>query len=112
MLFLIGGAIVVLGLAFFVSPLASGAPDGLERVSADQGFGSTAEEPHLADGPLAGYGVRGVDDEARSTGLAGVIGVVVTFGVGMVLFAAIRTVRSRRDAGPPARSDAARPSPA
>jgi len=96
-MFLIGGVIVALGLAFFVSPLASGSPDGLEKVSIDQGFGSTAEGHDLADGPLADYGVRGVDDDGVSTGLAGIIGVVVTLGIGLVLFGAIRTVRARSD---------------
>ena len=100
-MFLVGGLIVALGLAFFVSPLASSSPDGLEKVSVDQGFDSTARDHDLADSPLADYGVRGVDDEGTSTGLAGIIGVVVTFGVGLLLFATIRTVRARRSAAPP-----------
>ena len=33
-LFLVGGLLVTLGLAFFVSPLASSSPDGLEKVAA------------------------------------------------------------------------------
>lgn len=99
-LFVVGGLIVALGLAFFVSPFATGSPDGLERVSIDQGFAETAEDHALADGPLADYAVRGVEDEGLSTGLAGAIGVVVTFGVGMVLFGLLRVVRSRRSAEP------------
>ena len=35
LLFVIGGLIVTLGLAFFVSPLASSSPDGLEKVFAE-----------------------------------------------------------------------------
>jgi hypothetical protein len=97
-LFLVGGLIVALGLAFFVSPLASSSPDGLERVSIDQGFADTARDHTLADGPLADYGVKGVQDERLSTGLSGVIGVVVTFGAGMILFGLLRTVRARRTA--------------
>jgi hypothetical protein len=95
-LFLIGGLIVTLGLAFFVSPLASGSPDGLERVAIDEGFAGTAEEHALADGPLADYGVEGVQDEGLSTGLAGIIGVAITFGVGMIVFGLLRAVRARR----------------
>lgn len=100
-MFLIGGLIVALGLAFLVSPLASSSPDGLERVSIDQGFDSAARDHDLAESPLADYGVRGVADEGLSTGLAGIIGVVVTFGAGLVVFATIRTVRARRSAVPP-----------
>ena len=97
LLFVAGGLIVVIGLAFFVSPVASSSPDGLEKVSIDQGFADTAEEHALADGPLAGYGVEGVDDEGLSTGLSGVIGVAITFGAGMILFGLLRTLRARRD---------------
>jgi hypothetical protein len=40
----------------------------------------------LADSPLADYGIRGIDNEYLSTGLAGVLGVLITFGVGGGLF--------------------------
>jgi cobalt/nickel transport system permease protein len=96
LLFVVGGLIVALGLAFFVSPLASSSPDGLERVAIDQGFADTADEHAAADGPLADYGVKGVEDEGLSTGLAGVIGVAVTFGLGMILFGLLRSMRARR----------------
>ena len=62
-LFVVGGLIVALGLAFFVSPLASSSPDGLNKVAIDKGFSDTQKDHALADGPLAGYGVKGVDDE-------------------------------------------------
>lgn len=96
LLFVVGGLIMALGLAFFVSPLASSSPDGLERVAIDQGFADTAEEHPAADGPLANYGVSGVEDEGLSTGIAGAIGVVVTFGAGMILFGLLRSARARR----------------
>ncbi len=95
-LFLVGGLIVALGLAVLVSPFASSAPDGLNRVAIDQGFAQTEREHPLAGSPLAGYAVKGVEDERLSTGLSGLIGVVVTFGAGMVLFGALRVVRTRR----------------
>ncbi len=98
LLFVVGGLIVALGLAFFVSPYASSSPDGLNRVAIDKGFSETQQEHALADAPLAGYGVKGVDDQKLSTGLAGVIGVAVTFGIAMILFALLRTVRARRPA--------------
>jgi hypothetical protein len=101
MLFVVGGLIVALGLAFFVSPLASGSPDGLDRVAIDEGFADAEEEHALADSPLAGYAVDGVDDEGLSTGLAGIIGVAITFGLGMIVFGALRAMRARRS-GPQA----------
>ena len=36
----------------------------------------------MEDSPLAGYGIRGVDNPYLSTGLAGVAGVLLTFGIG------------------------------
>jgi hypothetical protein len=103
MLFVVGGLLVALGLAFFVSPLASSSPDGLEKVSIDEGFADTAEDHALADSPLADYAVEGVDDESLSTGLAGIIGVAITFGLSMIVFGLIRSMRARR-AGPQAAS--------
>ena len=95
-LFVVGGLIVVLGLSFFASPYASSSPDGLNRVAIDKGFDSTAKDSATAGGPLAGYGVKGVENRSLSTGLAGVIGVAITFGVGMILFGFLRTIRARR----------------
>jgi PDGLE domain len=95
-LLIVGGLIVALGLAFFVSPYASSSPDGLEKVATDEGFIDSAEDHTFSDSPLADYGVEGVDDEKLSTGLAGIIGVAVTFGVAMILFGLIR---SRRPTG-------------
>ena len=94
-LFVVGGLLVALGLAFFVSPLASASPDGLEKVSIDEGFDAAAEDHALGDSTFADYGVDGVEDEGLSTRLAGVVGVVLTFGVGLLIFAGIRTIRAR-----------------
>jgi len=98
-LFTVGGLLVVLGLAFFVSPLASSSPDGLEKVSQDQGFANSAEDHTLGDSPLADYGVEGVEDEGLSTGLSGIIGVVMTFGAAMVVFGLIRVQAAKRRRG-------------
>jgi cobalt/nickel transport protein len=97
--FLIGGLLVAVGLALVVSGFASSSPDGLERVAEDKGFLETARDHLFADGPLADYAVKGVDNERLSTGLAGLIGVLVTFGVGLALFALMRAVRSRSGPG-------------
>jgi cobalt/nickel transport protein len=109
-LFLIGGLLVAMGLALVVSGFASSAPDGLERVAEDKGFLETAQDHLFADGPLADYAVRGVGNERLSTGLAGLIGVLVTFGIGLALFALLRTMRSGSgSAGGPGPGDDAGP---
>ena len=91
--FLLAGLLVALVLAGVVSGFASSSPDGLEKVAEDQGFAGTAEDSALADGPLADYGVSGVENERLSTGLAGVIGVGITFAFGLGLFALVRRGR-------------------
>ena len=85
----VGGLLVALGLAFFVSRFASSSPDGLNKVAIDQGFDDTETNHATADGPFAGYGVKGVDDQGLSTGLAGIVGVVITFGIGLLLFVVV-----------------------
>lgn len=94
-LFLMGGLLVALSLAFLVSPLASTEPDGLNKVAADNGFDHVARDHAFENGPLAGYSVNGVESERLSKGLSGVIGVILTFGIGTILFAGIRLLRFR-----------------
>lgn len=91
--FIAAGVAVALALAFFASPYASSQPDGLERVAIDQGFGEQAQPHTLRDLPTAEYAVRGVGNESLSTGLAGVIGVGITFALGLGLFALVRRTR-------------------
>ena len=93
--FLTGGLLVALLLAGVVSNFASGSPDGLDATAregctfdaAGEITGGTCmaqrEQAHqLADSPLADYGIKGIDNPYVSTGLAGVAGVLITFGVG------------------------------
>jgi cobalt/nickel transport protein len=84
--FLISGFAVSLFLAGVVSFYASSNPDGLEKVAEDIGFIATAEEHTYADGALADYGVKGIENERASVGVAGVIGVISTAVVGGLLF--------------------------
>jgi len=92
-LFVAAGLLVGLALVLLVSPFASSSPDGLEKVAAEEGFDGSAREHDTGDSPLADYGVDGVDDERVGTGLAGVIGVLLTFGIGLGLFAVVRALR-------------------
>ena len=98
-LFVIAGLLVTVGLALVVSGFASSSPDGLERVAEDEGFLETASDHLFANGPLADYAVKGVDNERLSTGLSGLIGVLITFGVGLGLFTLVRGRRSRDRGG-------------
>ncbi|MEU8260758.1 PDGLE domain-containing protein [Micromonospora sp. NPDC048999] len=112
--FLLGGLLVALLLAGVVSNYASSHPDGLDAsllkgctVNADDeitGGSCPAQQAkeHELGGPLADYGVRGVTNGFLSTGLSGVIGVLLTFALAGGLFWLTR----RRGAGPRATSDA------
>jgi hypothetical protein len=95
-MFLLGGLLVAIGLATLVSGFASSSPDGLNKVAEDHGFAASAKEHLFENGPLAGYAVKGVNSDRLSTALAGLIGVLVTFGVGLALFALLRAMRSDR----------------
>lgn len=97
-LFIGAGLAVALLLAFAVSPQASSQPDGLEKVAIDKGFIDTAEDHRLADSPLAEYAVRGVDNERLSTGLSGIIGVLLTFAFGLGLFGLVHIARRSKSA--------------
>jgi PDGLE domain len=91
--FFVVGLLLVVGLAVVVSPYASSKPDGLERVAADEGFIVSAKDHALRDSPVADYSVEGVDDSKISTALAGLVGVTITFAVGLGLFALLRKRR-------------------
>lgn len=93
-LFVAGGLLLAIALALFVSPFASSNPDGLNKVAIDQGFDDTAKDHALNESPVAGYGIRGVDDARVSKGLSGLIGVLVTFGAGLLLFGVLRRTRA------------------
>ena len=84
------GLVVSLVLAGGVSYYASSQPDGLEKVAGDIGFLDSAKESAVEEGPLAGYGVAGVENERISGGLAGVIGVASTAAISFGLFYALR----------------------
>jgi len=88
--FLIAGFVVSLFLAGVVSNYASSHPDGLEKVAEDIGFLDSAKDHTYADGPLADYGLKGIENERLSTGAAGVIGVIATAGVSTGLFFVLR----------------------
>lgn len=86
------GVLAALLLAGGGSFYASSAPDGLNRVAEDQGISATEREHKAADGPLAGYEVRGVEGARLSGLIAGVSGALVV----LVLFGGLTLVLRRR----------------
>ena len=101
--FILGGLLVALLLAGVVSNFASGSPDGLDsastkgctvnqagEITGGDCIARNARDHELGDSPLADYGVRGVDNQFLSTGMSGVVGVLLTFAVGGGIFWLIR----------------------
>ncbi|MEQ4498001.1 PDGLE domain-containing protein [Nocardioides kribbensis] len=78
---LLGVLVVSLLLAGVVSFYAASAPDGLTKVSQDQGFADTETDHAAGDGPFAGYGSSFISDERLSGGVAGVVGVLVVLAL-------------------------------
>ncbi|RKN30058.1 PDGLE domain-containing protein [Micromonospora musae] len=112
--FIGGGLLVALVLAGVVCNYASSHPDGLDSsllkgctVDADDNIvggscpAQQAKDHELADSPLADYGVRGVENGFLSTGLSGVLGVLLTFAIGGGAFWLLR----RRSSGATAETD-------
>lgn len=91
------GTAVALALAFFVAPLASSSPDGLEKVAIEKKLDTGVTDHAAAGSPLADYSTTGVDNERLSTGIAGVVGTVFTLGIGYGVFALVRRARPRDD---------------
>jgi cobalt/nickel transport system permease protein len=96
------GALLVGGL---VSLAASAHPDGLEFVAGALGFETAARDSAAAGSLLADYGVAGLDG-ATAGSLSGVVGVVVTVGVGILVAALARRRRGRRAGDAPQPADA------
>jgi cobalt/nickel transport protein len=89
------GLAAALALAFFVSPHAANDPDGLNKVAIDEGFADQETSHAFESVPTAGYAVDAIHDDQLSTGVAGVIGVAVTFVLAAGLTLVVRRTRSR-----------------
>ena len=88
-------------LAVFISPFASKSPDGLDKFAETHrespGFVKAEEYKPVYNGaPLPDYSVRGVQNEKVSTGLSGLLGVIITVAVGTVLAFLIALLGSRQ----------------
>ena len=76
------GLAIAAAVVIVLAPLASSDPDGLERVAGDQGFLESARDAVYSIIP--DYTIPGIDGNL-STILAGLIGVVIVFGLMIVL---------------------------
>jgi cobalt/nickel transport protein len=88
--FIVMGVLVSALLAGGASFYASSHPDGLEKVAGDIGFLETAKDHTNSESALADYGVKGLENERLSVGVAGLIGVVATGAISGGLFLLLR----------------------
>lgn len=82
----VAGMALSLSLAVFVSPFASGFPDGLERVAEDKGFIELASEEKTVwtASPFPDYSMPSIENEGLSTAMAGFVGTLLVFVFGMI----------------------------
>lgn len=73
------GLLVSLMIAAFLSPFASGNPDGLERVAQDKGFLHLSEGKEKVSSPMPDYVVPGINNGTVAGSAAGVVGTIITF---------------------------------
>jgi cobalt/nickel transport system permease protein len=98
---LVAGALVLaVAIAFLVAPRASTAPDGLERVAADQGIDAAARPHPLGAGPLGGDRPFGPGSPI-GTGAAATVGIACCFLAATGLAALRRRRRTDDRAGDP-----------
>jgi hypothetical protein len=85
---------VAVGLATAASPFASASPDGLTRVAADKGFVDSGRLHSVQeDSPLPGYALPGIGNEKLAKGLAGFVGTLAVFGLGLGVASVLRRTR-------------------
>jgi cobalt/nickel transport system permease protein/cobalt/nickel transport protein len=88
--FLVIGLLAALLVAGGVSYYASSQPDGLEYVAEQVGFADKAEDSATSDSPLSDYQVKGVENDAASGAIAGVVGALVVLALATGLAYAVR----------------------
>jgi hypothetical protein len=90
---------LAVGLATAASPFASPNPDGLEKVAEEKAFLEQGKLHSLQeDSPIPDYAFPGIENERVATGVAGFVGTLGVFAIGLGL---AWLVRRRPDtAGP------------
>jgi len=78
---ILGGLVIAIVIAAASAFIASGSPDGLERVAQDHGFLDRAQDaPYRV---LPDYTVPGLGDGPISTIVAGAVGLVLVAGIAL-----------------------------
>ncbi|HVT88887.1 MAG TPA: energy-coupling factor ABC transporter permease [Tepidisphaeraceae bacterium] len=85
------GVLIALGLALFVSPFASTAPDGLDKTAESLGFDDKAAV--IVPSPMPEYKMPLITSANLSTSVAGAVGTVFVFGLAWI-FARILVPRT------------------
>jgi cobalt/nickel transport protein len=95
--FTLGGALLALALAAFLSPFASTAPDGLEKVAGDKGFLEKGEgPPYWLWALIPDYVIPGIRNASLATSLAGLLGTLLVLGMGYGLARLVKSRQTRR----------------
>jgi len=76
---------MTLFIAGALSLFASPEPDGLERVAEDYEFIEEGEGKEVINSPLPDYMVPAIEDETLSASTAGVMGVLIMFGLALLI---------------------------
>jgi cobalt/nickel transport system permease protein len=97
------GLLVSLGIAIFFAPFACPWPDGLEFVAEKLGFEHKAAQPILHS-PVPDYQMPGIHWTTGATALAGLIGVLVVFGLAWALGRALVRKNVTTSSTPPTKS--------
>ena len=81
-LFVVFGLSFIIGLIFLITPFTSKLPDGLEKVSKHTvGFIKKDDFKSSVDALLPGYTVPAIKHKFDTKRYAGIIGVLVVFGI-------------------------------
>ncbi len=83
------GLFISLVLAVFISPFASSAPDGLEKVAETLGF-IHKDMGSMLKGPFPDYTFSLIKNESLSTSFAGLIGTLSVFVISLIVGFALK----------------------
>lgn len=78
------GLLISLAIGMIASPWASGNPDGLDRTAKDLKFTQEDAEP-VVPAPVPDYKIPGIGSEAVATAIAGGVGTLAVFGLGLLM---------------------------
>jgi cobalt/nickel transport system permease protein len=94
------GLAIAVGLTLFVAPVASGWPDGLEKIAAQLGFEARATQSGPLSVPFGDYRIPALGASPWSTAVAGLAGTLAAFVLALVLTRML-VPGTGREASPP-----------